>query len=208
MEHNRLHVCENERLHAWVGEHSIMCSASSTFIQEQAFYMQAWTHLSKSDVWTSAISREMNIKERCSSAICLKRRTGVPWAYFRWCVLCFLWQIQIWMSWSVCTWRVGVCAVCMWVTRSTQEHEQVSAEAGIYTFVKHSFAMSRLLKDFHGKNTWQPLRVFHFAPPLLCKLLIAHSINLGERIQNGHCLFQFQSFLLSDTVCIQTTEEW
>lgn len=47
MENSRLHVCENERLHARVGEHSIMWSAFSTFIQEQAFYMQAWTHLSK-----------------------------------------------------------------------------------------------------------------------------------------------------------------
>lgn len=130
-------MCENERLHAWVGEHSILWSASSTFIQEQAFYMQAWTHLSKSYAWTYVISRDLNIKEICSLAVCLKRGIEIPWAYFRWCVLCFLWQIQIWTSWSENTWRIGMCAVCMWVTRSTQEHEQVLAEAGIYTFIKH-----------------------------------------------------------------------
>lgn len=94
-------------------------------------------HISAKICLNLCISRELIIKERCSFAACLKRGTEVPRANFRWCVLCFLWQIQIWTSWSVYTWRVGMCALCTWVTRSTQEHEQVSAEAGIYTLVKH-----------------------------------------------------------------------
>lgn len=126
-------------MHVWVN--AALCEV--TFLPSYRSRHSACKpeHIRAKVCLNTCISRGLIINEGCSFAVCLNGETEVPWAYFRWLVFCvFLGKYkskQLWMIWSAYTWKGDMCVVCMWVTRSTHEHEQVSAEAGIYTLVKH-----------------------------------------------------------------------
>lgn len=127
------------------------------------------------------VSRDLIINERCSFAVCLNGGTEVPWAYFKWYVCCVFFgkykSEQLWMSWSVYAWRVGMCVVCIWVARSTHEHEQVGVSWSWNLYISQtSLAVNHRLKDWHGKNTWQTLEVW--SGLTLCFYIPGHTSSL------------------------------
>lgn len=161
MGNSRLHLCEKMGLHAWLGECSIMWSAFLTLIQSKHSACKS-EHIWAKVGSNMCISRDLIVNERCSFAVCLNWGTEVPWAYFRWCVWWFLWQIQIWATVNevVCMHLEGRHMSCLHV--GDKEHPWVWAGVSwswnLY-ISQTSAAVNHLLKDFHGKNTWQPLKV-------------------------------------------------
>lgn len=147
------------------------------------------------------VPRDLIINERCSFAVSLNGGTEVPQAYFKWCVCCVFFgkykSEQLWMSWSVYNWRVGMCVVCMWVARSTHEHEQVGVS-------QTSLAVNHLLQDWHRKNTWQTLNVW--SGLTLCFVTSGHTSSLklkfAEWLTSYSSLWSlFDPYIFSNLKC-------